>query len=267
MKQLHRFFSFAIFFTAMTAASLSFAAGNAIEYNDDATPLEGYWAPSACESSAAQNKPTILIVHQWKGLTDNEKMRADMLAAQCYNAFAIDMYGKGVRPASDEEAGKLAGQYKNDLALAHRRLKAALDFANKQPGVDKNHIAVIGYCFGGTMALELARIGADIDGAVSFHGALATKEPVTKPGIIKASIQVHHGAADPLVPQEEVAGFINEMKAADADWSLTQYAHAVHAFTQKEAGNDLSKPVAYDEKADKRSWEATLNFLKEIFSR
>ncbi len=266
MKQLHRVLAIATFVTAMTFSSLSFAAGSAIEYKDDDTVLEGYWAPSTCESFAAQGRPVILIVHQWKGLTNNEKMRADMLAAQCYNAFAIDMYGKGVRPQTDEEAGKLAGQYKGDLTLAHRRLKTALDFVRPLPGVDKNHIAIIGYCFGGTMALELARMGADIDGAVSFHGALATTEPVQKPGIIKAAIQVHHGAADPLVPQSEVTAFMEEMKGADADWSLTQYAHAVHAFTQKEAGNDPVKPVAYDEKADKRSWDATLNFLKEIFS-
>lgn len=240
-------------------------AGEPMIYKDGDVELEGYWQPSACKTESSA--PTILIVHQWMGLTDNEKMRADMLAAQCYNAFAIDMYGKGVRPANTDEAGKQATIYKTDLALAHKRLNTALEFAKTLPSVNKDKIAIIGYCFGGTMALELARTGADIKGAVSFHGALAAKEPVTKPGIIKASVQVHHGAADPLVPQTEVAAFIDEMNAADADWSLTQYAHAVHAFTQKEAGNDPSKPVAYDEKADKRSWESTLIFLKDLFSR
>jgi dienelactone hydrolase len=235
----------------------------AMIYKDSGIELEGYWQPSACKSDTPV--PTVLIVHQWMGVTDNEKMRAGLLAKECYNAFALDMYGKGIRPANTDEAGKLATLYKNDPVLARKRLTAALDFVKQQPKVDAKKIAIIGYCFGGTMALELARSGAGIKGAVSFHGALLTKAPVTKPGVIRAAIQIHHGAEDPLVPQEEIHGFMQEMKTADADWELTQYAHAVHAFTQKEAGNDPSKGFAYNAKADTRSWTATLDFLKEIF--
>ncbi|MCC7305270.1 MAG: dienelactone hydrolase family protein [Alphaproteobacteria bacterium] len=247
----------------ISLSPLAAHAGEALKYHDGETELEGYWVPQTCKPG--ENAPLVLVIHQWKGLSENEKMRADMLAGQCYNAFAVDMYGTGIRPQTNEEAGKLAGLYKGDSELARRRIKAALDFALTLKGVDTTKVAAIGYCFGGTMALELARSGADINGVVSFHGGLGTKAPVTKPGIIKASVQVHHGAEDPFVPPEEFNAFINEMRAADADWAVTQYAHAVHAFTHKDAGSDPSKGMAYDEKADTRSWSATLNFLQEIF--
>jgi dienelactone hydrolase len=236
-------------------------AGETVEYKDGDTVLEGYWAPAKDE----KNAPVVLVIHQWHGLGAYEKGRADMLADMGYNALAVDMYGKGIRPVSNEDSGKEATKYKSDSALARKRITAALDYAKSRPGVDASRIAAMGYCFGGTMALELARSGADIDGAISFHGALATPTPVKEPGIIKAAVQVHHGAADPMVPPEEVRGFLDEMNAADADWMVTKYAHAVHSFTEKEAGNDPSKGVAYNEKADKRSWSATEDFLEEIF--
>ncbi len=254
-------------FYILAAAFLMFPAaaqaGETVAYKDGDVDLEGYWAPSTCKEGAPA--PVVLVVHQWKGLGSYEKGRADMLAGECYNAFAVDMYGKGIRPVNNDDAGKEATKYKSDSALARKRITAALDYAKTRPGIDASKIAVIGYCFGGTMALELARSGADIDGAVSFHGALATPAPVKEPGVIKASVQVHHGADDPMVPPEEVRGFLDEMNAANADWMVTKYAHAVHSFTEKEAGDDPSKGVAYNEKADKRSWSATLDFLKEIF--
>ena len=117
------------------------------------------------------------------------------------------------------------------------------------------------------MVLELARSGADVKGVISFHGGLATPAPVTHPGTIKAAIQIHHGAADPIVPPEEVAAFKAEMKAVDANWSMTQYPGAIHAFTQKNAGNDPSTGVAYNAEADRLSWEVTLNFLRETLMK
>jgi dienelactone hydrolase len=239
--------------------------GRDVSYHDGGAALQGYWA-DAQNLPGRDHKPAplVMIVHQWRGLGSYEKGRADQLAALGYNAFAVDMYGKGVRPADDKAAGAEAGKYKNDPALARRRITAALDFARAQPGIDPGRIVVIGYCFGGAMALELARSGADIRGVVTFHGDLTTNAPVTKPGIIKARIEVHHGADDPHVTQKAVANFIGEMKTADADWTLTQYAHAVHAFTQKDAGDDPSKGVAYNAEADRESWAALLMFLKDV---
>ncbi len=247
----------------LAAALMLFAmpafAGETLLYKDGDTTLEGYMVRP---DGVTGNAPTILVVHQWKGAGEYERSRADMLAAQGYNAFVIDMYGQGIRPQTPETAGAEAGKYKGDPVLARQRLNAALDFIKTQKGVDTSKIAIIGYCFGGTMALELARSGAEILAAVSFHGGLGSKAPVSKPGVIKASIQIHHGAVDPHVPHEEVHGFTQEMAAAKADWALTMYGDAVHAFTEKEAGNDPSKGAAYNEKADLRSWDATLDFLR-----
>ncbi len=237
-------------------------AGETVTYKDGDTVLEGYVAKPANTTGKA---PVVMIAHQWMGLTANEKMRADMLAQQGYIAFAIDMYGQGIRPKDTKEAGELATKYKSDAATSRRRLNNALVYARQIEGADPARVAIIGYCFGGTMALELARSGADILGAVSFHGGLSTPDPVTKPGVIKASIQVHHGADDPMVKPEEVAAFEKEMNAAGADWVLTKYAHAVHAFTQKEAGEDPSKGIAYNAKADARSWAYALDFLEKLF--
>ncbi len=263
MKLTAKFIIF-LLSAAFILAPFSAQAGEPKIYKDGDVELEGYWSPSTCENSATA--PLVLVVHQWKGITDHEKTRAGILAAECYNAFVVDMYGKGIRPTSNDDAGKEATKYKSDSALARKRIAAGLDFAKTLPNVDTSKIAAMGFCFGGTMSLELARSGADVDGVVSFHGGLSTPAPVKEPGVIKASIQVHHGADDPMVPPEEVRGFIDEMNAADADWMATKYAHAVHAFTQKEAGNDPSKGAAYNQKADVRSWAATLDFLKEIFA-
>lgn len=249
----------ALAFVMAMFIALPASAGETLTYTDGDTTLEGYLARA--ENTDTDEAPAVLIVHQWKGLGDYEKSRADMLAAAGFNAFAIDMYGKGVRPETPEAAGAEATKYKTNPELSRHRLNAALDYVRSITGVDDRNIAIIGYCFGGTMALELARSGADIKSAVSFHGGLSTPAPVTAPGIIKAAIEVHHGADDPHVPKAEVDGFVTEMNTAKADWVLTQYAGAVHSFTEKAAGDDPSKGAAYNEKADKRSWAATLDFL------
>lgn len=246
---------------------LSSHAGNNVDYTDGKTNLLGYWVNSKCSEQENDEANVVLIVHQWKGLGEYEKQRADMLAEECYDAFAIDMYGAGIRPKNPEEAGKQASLYKNDPILARQRLNAALSFAQKRKNIKTQNIAILGYCFGGTMALELARSGAPISAAISFHGSLSSKAPVTQPGIVHASIQIHHGADDPHVPASEVQSFMEEMNLAKADWSLTSYAHAVHSFTEKEAGNDPSKGAAYNEKADQRSWAAALSFLKETLHK
>lgn len=240
-------------------------AGESISYYDGSTALEGYWEPSQCNT--AKPAPTILIIHQWMGLTDYEKMRAGLLAAQCYNALAVDMYGKGIRPTNYDDAGKQASIYKDDPVLARQRIGAALEYVRTRSDVDAAQIAAIGYCFGGSMALELARSGADIKSVISFHGGLSSPAPVTLPGAIKANIQIHHGAADPLVPPDEVAAFKSEMESAHASWSMTQYPGAVHAFTQKSAGNDPSTGVAYNAEADRLSWEAALKYLRETLMK
>ena len=233
-----------------------------VEYKHGDTVLEGY---VSFDDSIGGKRPGILLVHEWKGLGDQVKKRADMLAALGYTAFAVDMYGKGIRPQTNEEAAKQAGIYKNDRKLMRERVKAGLEILKQQPTVDTTKLAAIGYCFGGTTILELARSGEDMKGFVSFHGALNTPTPEDAKNI-KGKVLALHGADDPNVPEAEVKAFEEEMRSAKADWQLIAYGGAVHSFTNPEAGNDNSRGAAYNEKADKRSWETMKVFFREIFA-
>ncbi len=240
-------------------------AGEPVVYHDGDTALEGYWEPSACPD--APHAPVVMIVHQWMGLTGYEKMRAGMLAKECYNAFAVDMYGQGIRPENKADAGKQAKIYKSDAALARRRIKAALDYALSRNDADTTRIAAIGYCFGGSMVLELARSGARISGIAGFHGGLSSPDPVKDKDAVKTPLTIYHGDADPNVPKEEIDAFIDEMVKAKAIFSLTRYEGAVHAFTQKDAGDDPSAGVAYNQEADEKSWASLLYFLEDVFTK
>lgn len=234
-------------------------AGQLVEYRDGDVVLEGYWVKPVQDVVA----PVVLVVHQWAGLGPYEMRRADMLARLGFAALAVDIYGKGVRPTVQAEKAALAGQYKGDRALFRSRLIAGLEFARAQPGVQADNVAAIGYCFGGTGVLELARMGAPVRGVVSFHGGLDRGDAETvKP--IRAKVLVLHGADDPFVPEKDIAAFIAEMREAQADWQMVTYGNAVHSFTDESAGNDSSRGAAYNREADLRSWEAMQAFLREV---
>ena len=232
-----------------------------IEYKQGDATLEGYLA---YDDSISGARPGVLVVHQWLGLTDYEKHRAQQLAALGYVAFCADIYGKGIRPKDTSEAGAQAGKYKSDRALLRARVNAGLDVLKKNELVDAKRVAAIGYCFGGTTVLELARSGADIAGVVSFHGGLDS--PTSADGKnIKCKVLVCHGADDPFEKPEDLAAFEKELRDAKVDWRLIKYGGAVHSFTQPMAGNDNSKGAAYNERADKRSWADMKSFFAEIF--
>ncbi len=209
--------------------------------------------------------PGVLVVHQWLGPTAHERARAERLAGLGYVAFVADIYGKDARPADMGQAGEIAGRMKGDRAELRRRALHNLATLVAQPEVDAQRTAAIGFCFGGTTVLELARAGADIDGVVSFHGGLDAPTPADGKAI-KAKVLVLHGAVDPFVKQPDIAAFIAELEAAKVDYQKIDYAGAVHAFTQQEAGADPSHGVAYDERADRRSWEAMRDFLNEALA-
>ncbi|MBF0517808.1 MAG: dienelactone hydrolase family protein [Nitrospirae bacterium] len=234
----------------------------AVEYKHGDVVLDGYISHNKALSGKL---PAVIIVHDWMGAGDFTKEQAQRIAELGYVAFAADIYGKGVRPKNAEEAGKTAGIYKGNRELMRQRVKAALDYVRSLDYVDTGRIAVMGYCFGGTVALELARSGADIAGAVSIHGGLDTPEP--KASKIKAKVLVLHGADDPYVPKEDVEAFQSEMRQGGVDWYMTAYGNAVHAFTNSKLGTDNSKGAAYNEKADKRSATALKEFFKEIFNK
>jgi dienelactone hydrolase len=206
----------------------------------------------------------VLVVHEWKGLNDYAKGRARQLAELGYAAFAVDMYGAGVRPQTHEEAAKVSGMYRSDRQLMRRRIRAALEELKKRPEVDARNIAAIGYCFGGTTVIELARSGADVKGVASFHGGLDSPNPADGSNI-KARVRVFNGAEDKFLSPENLEAFEKEMRQAGVDYKRVDYPGAVHSFTVPAAGNDPSTGMAYNAEADRKSWEELKAFLDEIF--
>ena len=233
-----------------------------VDYKQGDATLEGYLA---YDDALSGKRPGVLVVHAWMGLDDNARHRADMLAALGYVAFAADIYGKGVRPTTRDEAGKLAGTYKSDRALLRARVAAGLAQLKANPRVDASRTAAIGYCFGGTTVIELARSGADLKGVVSFHGGLDSPTPDDGKRIT-AKILALAGAADPHQAPADLAAFEKELADAHVDWQLVSYGGAVHCFTDATAGRDASTGCAYDPVADARSWAAMRAFFDELFA-
>ena len=253
--------------TLIVSACLATGARSALVeksviYQQGGATLEGF---HVFDDAVAGKRPAILVIHQWTGLTDYEKRRSRALAELGYNVFAADIYGKGIRP-QPPEAGTEAGKYKGDRQLYRARLNAGLDWLLADEHTDPGKVAAIGYCFGGTGVLELARSGAKIAGVVSFHGGLDAAPGFEAQACkIPAKVLVLHGADDPYAPAAQVAALEKELTLARADWQVILYGGAVHAFTQKEAGNDNSKGAAYNEAADHRSWAAARAFFAELF--
>ncbi|MDA8432321.1 MAG: dienelactone hydrolase family protein [Nitrospiraceae bacterium] len=232
-----------------------------VEYKDGDTILQGFLA---YDDATKEKRPGVLVAHEWWGLNDYAKGRAEELAKLGYVAFAIDMYGKGMTAKTSEEAAKLAGIYRADRKLMRRRAAAGLKVLRDYPLTDTGRIAAIGYCFGGGVVLEMARAGTDIAGVVSFHGDLSNPNPEDAKDI-RARVLVLHGADDFFVNQEQVNAFWSEMKKTSADWQMNIYSGAVHSFTNPASGSDPSKGVAYNEKAALRAWSAMKLFFAEIF--
>ena len=232
-----------------------------VDYQQGGDTLQGYLA---YDDKFTGKRPGVLVAHQWMGLGDYERERARMLAEMGYVAFALDIYGKGVRPKNREAAGKLSGSYKANRPLLRNRARAAVIELRKQPNVDTSKLAIIGYCFGGGTALELARSGANVKGYVSFHGSLDTPTPADAQNI-NGKVLILHGADDPYSPMKQVEDLMAEMKAAKVNYEVDLYGGAVHSFTEKEAGNDASTGAAYNAQADARSWARMKAFFAEIF--
>ena len=236
-----------------------FSQSKTVEYKDGSQLLSGI---SVKPSKALKNNPGILILPAWMGIDDHAKDSANRLAKLGYTILVADIYGADQRPKNYQEAGHKAGYFKKNINEYQTRIKLALDQLVKQ-GANPDDIVVMGYCFGGTGAIESARTNMKVKGIVSFHGGLGRDEARTIDAIT-SKVLVLHGADDPYESKEEIEKFQNEMRTAKADWQMVYYANAVHSFTDKNAGSDNSKGAAYNEKAEKRSWDAMLNFLKEV---
>ncbi len=237
-----------------------------VSYSAGDTTLKGYLAWDASKPGPL---PGVIVVHEWWGHNDYVRRRARMLAEEGYVALALDMYGNGKNTQHPEDAQKFVMEAVSNAAVAKERFLAAYDLLKQHHATDPNKIAAIGYCFGGAVVLQMARLGADLDGVASFHGTLSPQGPPAQPGVFKAKALVLHGADDALVPPEQVAAFNKEMDAAGVDYTFIAYPGAQHAFTNPaatERGKTLNMPLAYDEAADSQSWAELQKFLNALFA-
>ncbi len=235
------------------------AAGELFDYNYADKTYEGYFVhPGGGEC------PLVLVCHAWGGQHDFEREQADKLAGMGYAALAIDLYGKDVRGSTPEENEALMTPLVSDRAELQARLNQAIKTGKSLANVDADRVAAIGFCFGGLCVLDMARMGADVRGVVSFHGLLggAPNIPAPKP---TAKALVLHGWDDPLAPPDSVIAFSKEMTEAGADWQLIAYGDTVHAFTNP-AANDKANGMGYDAGVTRRAWAATKDFLEEVLS-
>jgi len=234
-----------------------------IEYRDGALTLRGLLA---FDEANAGKRPGILVVHEAWGLGEHAMERAKMLAREGYVALAADMYGDRRLATDLPQAMELIGELRTDPAKLRQRALSALAALKAQPNVDGTKLAAIGFCFGGTTVLELARGGAEVKGVVSFHGGLQTAAPA-EPGAVTPKVLVCTGADDPMIPPAQVTDFEEEMRKAGADWQVISYGGTVHSFTNPDAGKIVKLDgVAYNAQTDKRSWAAMRAFFAEIFA-
>ncbi len=230
---------------------------DSIEYTHGDVVLQGFVAYDGLLKS---KRPGVLVIHEWWGHNQYIRQRVMQLAELGYVAFALDMYGKGVQAKTMDQAQKMADKFYEDRQLMRDRAAAGLEILKQHRNVDVTRLAAVGYCFGGTTALELARSGAELRCVVCFHGGLKTPNPADAQNI-KGTVLVLHGADDPNVPVEDVAAFQDEMRQANVDWYMVYFGNVVHSFTNPAAGMDKSKGSAYNYNADQRSW----TIMRELF--
>lgn len=235
--------------------------GKHFPYTDKSTPLEGY---CAYDDASSAKRPAVLISHTWVGRNQFVIDKAHAIAELGYVGFALDMYGKGVIGNNAEESAALMQPFMLDRAKLQQRIAAALTAIKQIDGVDRTKIAAIGFCFGGLCVLDLARMGADIKGVVSFHGLLDAPAN-TPPQTITAKILALHGRDDPLAPPDKVLAFQEEVTQAGVDWQFISYGNTMHAFTNPLA-NDPENGYRYQPDTDRRAWLAMQHFLQEIFN-
>lgn len=235
-----------------------------VDYEINGTSFTGYMA---YDDSVSGKRPGVLVVHEWWGHNAFARGKAEKLAKAGYTAFALDMYGSGRLAQHPDDAKAFMQEATRKFSQIRTRFDKARQILADHETVDAERIAAQGYCFGGGVVLNMARVGADLDGVVSFHGSLGSSI-TAGPGDVSARIQVYTGGADGFVPPEQVAGFVEEMQNAGADLTLVSFPGVKHSFMNPgadEIAEEFGMPIAYDEAAAERSWEGTLAFYEEIF--
>jgi dienelactone hydrolase len=268
MKKLPAMLCFvlSLFISSGLAWSDSGIQVSEVEYSADGVVMKSYLA---FDGNIKGKRPGVLVVHEWWGHNEYARKRARMLAEMGYVALAVDMYGDGKQAMHPEDAGKFSSALMNNFDTAKTRFTAALEFLKKQPTVDPDTNAAIGYCFGGGVVLNMARQGIDLKGVASFHGGLKAVKPAA-PGTVKAKVLVLHGSDDGFVTKDQIKEFKDEMKNSGADFRFVEYPGAAHSFTNPDAdtlGKKFNLPLAYNADADKQSWEDLKKFLASIFRK
>ncbi len=251
--------------TLLAGPALAELQTETVEYNIDGTTFSGY---IAYDDKVEGKRPGVLVVHEWWGLNDFARGQAEKLAEQGYTAFALDMYGSGKLATHPDDAKQFMQATMGDRQAMENRFRAAMTILQNHATVDAERIAAEGYCMGGAIVLNMARLGLDLDGVVSFHGSLGSNIQAES-GDISARIQVYTGGADPFVPVEQVTGFVNEMMTASAHFTLVNFPQAKHSFMAPSADEVAEKfglPVAYDPQAAAQARKGSLDFYREIFA-
>lgn len=234
-----------------------------VSYRDGALNMNGF---VAYDETMAGKRPGVLVVHEAWGLGEHVMERAKMLAKLGYVAFCADMYGDRQQATKMEEVMALVGDLRANPQKLRTRARAAVAALAALPEVDSNRLGGIGFCFGGTTVLELARDGAGLKGVVCFHGGLETNAPA-ETGKVKTSVLVCTGADDPMIPPAQVTAFEEEMRKAGADWQVISYGGTVHSFTNPKADGSIAPGILYNKATDLRSWAAMTSFFGEVFAR
>lgn len=236
-----------------------------VEYEVNGETFTGYMA---YDDEADGKRPGVLVVHEWWGHNEFAREQAEKLAAAGYTAFALDMYGSGKLAEHPEDAQSFMKEATKDMDQVKARFMAAKELLQQHDSVDSNRIAAQGYCFGGAVVLNMARLGVDLDAVVSYHGALGS--PIkAEAGKVQPRIHVYTGGEDKMVPSDQVAGLVEEMQDAEADLTLVSFPGVLHSFTNPGADSiaeEFDMPVGYDDEAAKRSWEGTMRLYDEVFN-
>ncbi len=268
---MNQFMLFSLLFGSLVMASCggskeSNIVTREVTYSSDGTVMKGYLAFDASKDG---KRPGVLVVHEWWGLNDYARMRARMLAELGYVGMAVDMYGDGKQASHPEDAAKFAAEVMQNTDTTKARFVAALELLRRDERVDPARVAAIGYCMGGGVVLQMARLGVDLNAVASFHGSLPTRQPA-QPGMVKAKVLVCNGGADPFVTPEQIEQFKKEMSDAGVDYQFVSYPGAMHSFTNRAAdslGAKFGLPLAYSQSADEKSWVELQQFLNRTFGR
>jgi dienelactone hydrolase len=244
-----------------TTASSAAVQTKTIDYEHNGATLQGFFA---WDDAAEGKRPGVLVIHEWWGLNDYARNRAKQLAEMGYVAFALDMYGKGKVAEHPQDAMRMAGEVRANQQTWRERAVAGLEILKNHELVDTDKLGAIGYCFGGSTALQLAYTGADLDAVVTFHAALPVPNEQDA-GQVKARVVICHGAEDSFIPEEATQNFRAALDAAGADYEMIYYAGAKHSFTVPDAAERGLDGIAYDEKADRRSWRQMRITFREAF--